>query len=546
MLLLRSAFHWAPPWLATPVCNTPLLFGFDSTPARQAASALLVALPQVMEDGEAVSLLHTIDASCTVLLRIVSNLLQMRTLQRDGALPLAQPRVFNLPNCVQRCVRVVQALDCVPSRLMWTGEYTPDPPLPERVLGDEAALTACLHNMLITSMLWLPQGQPLHLHIGAYVAEGEEPKEAVLPALAGVQLSVTAQKAVQDSSSVAGASPRTFTLRVSMMAPGRPLTAAEVDAAFAPFSMLPVDKGGGTGLALFVARGTAATLGGELTVPTPRAEGTLLALRVPLHVAEGDTMPDFSTTEAAAAAAAAAAEDAPVAPAPSSLPPLPPLPQAEEVALTSRMFECLLVNSDDVFALCHFTPVDPGDDTSEMHVVIDYVSPSVTWRLQFAQEDVVGRNLVDVCHPEDRAAFLSALHLARSTGGHVNYVHRNLRADGGEIWCHTSGHCMGDSLVVVCRDMRTNASVELALRSFTLATSHDMREPCNTILMAASVLERRPCVAAHEEVADLVGAIRSACGLLLGIVGAPASALAWLWHCGLPPLTPQRRPQGMS
>ena len=492
----------------------------------QAAAALLVALPQVTEDGEAVSLLHTIDASCTVLLRIVSNLLQMRTLQRDGALPLAQPRVFNLPDCVRRCVHMVQALDCVPSRLTWMDEYTPDPPLPERVLGDEAALTACLHNMLITSMLWLPHG-PLHLHIGAYV-EGEEPEEAELAASAGAQLSVTAQKVVQDSSSAASASPRKFTLRVSVTTPGRPLTAAEVDAAFAPFSMLPVDKGGGTGLALFVARGTAAALGGELTVPTPRTEGTLLALRVPLHAAEGDAMPDFSSAEAAAAAAVAAAEEAPVPSAPLPPPPPPaPLPQAE-VTMTSRMFECLLVNSDDVFALCHFTPVDPaGDDNSELHVVVDYVSPSVTLRLQFAQEDVVGRNLLDVCHPEDRAAFLSALHLAHSTGGHVNYVHRNLRAGGGEIWCHTSGLCKGDQLVVVCRDMRTIASVQLALRTFTLATSHDMREPCNTILMAASVLERRPCVAAHAEVAELVDAIRSACGLLLGIVGAPPSAR---WH----------------
>ena len=484
-----------------------------------------------MEDGEAVSLLHTIDASCTVLLHIVSNLLQMRTLQRDGALPLAQPRVFSLPDCVRRCVRVVQALDCVPLRLTWTDEFTPNPPLPERVLGDEAALTACLHNMLITSMLWLPHGAPLQLHIGAYV-EGEEPEEADLAASAGVQLSVAAQKAVQDSSSAAGASPRKFTVRVGVTTPGRPLTAAEVDAACAPFSMLPADKGGGTGLALFVARGTAAALGGELTVPTPRAEGTLLALRVPLHAAEGDAMPDFSSAEAVAAAAAAAMEEAPVARVPSPPPPPAPLPHAEELTMTSRMFECLLVNSDDVFALCHFTSVDPDQDTSELHVVVDYVSPSVTWRLQFAQEDVVGRNLLDVCHPEDRGAFLSALHLARSTGGRVNNLHRNLRAGGGEIWCHTSGLCKGDQLVVVCRDMRTIASVELALRAFTLATSHDMREPCNTILMAASVLERRPCVAAHEEVADLVDATRSACGLLLGIVGAPPERT--VRHCVLP------------
>jgi hypothetical protein len=74
----------------------------------------------------------------------------MRTLQRDGVLPLAPARAFSLWECVQRCVRVVQALDCVPSRLSWVDEFAPQPPLPERVSGDEGALTACLHNMLIT------------------------------------------------------------------------------------------------------------------------------------------------------------------------------------------------------------------------------------------------------------------------------------------------------------------------------------------------------------------------------------------------------------
>jgi hypothetical protein len=184
------------------------------------------------------------------------------------------------------------------------------------------------------------------------------------------------------------------------------------------------------------------------------------------------------------------------------------------------MFECLLVNSDDVFALCRMHPPDGAG--GQLRVVVEYVSPSVAWRLAFAQADVVGRDLLDVCHPEDRATFLTALraaHAGGASGGHVNYLHRNVAAGGGEVWCHTSGLVKGDALFVVCRDMRTLASVELALRTFTLATSHDMREPCNTILMAAAVLERRPCVAAHEEVADLVEAVRSACGLLLGIVG---------------------------
>jgi len=115
-----------------------------------------------------------------------------------------------------------------------------------------------------------------------------------------------------------------------------------------------------------------------------------------------------------------------------------------------------------------------------------------------------------------------------------------MTATGGTIWCHTSGLCVDDQLFLVCRDMRTIRSVELALRAFTLATSHEMREPCNAILVATAVLERRACVAAVEEEEEdetaaaaafngsksppidaraLVACIRSACSLLLGIVG---------------------------
>jgi hypothetical protein len=274
----------------------------------------------------------------------------------------------------------------------------------------------------------------------------------------------------------------------------------------------------------------AVALGGELRVPTPRTEGTLLELRVPLRVADGLAMPEFRADATEEAAQEATQEAAQAARASTSPPPRPAPPpfDTEELTLTSRMFECLLANSDDVFAICSVMPPDPADADGELRVVVTYVSPSVTWRLAFQQTDVVGRNLLDVCHPEDRTAFLAALHAAYASAsdGHVNYVHRNVSASGGDIWCHSSGLCKGDQLFVVCRDMRTLASVELALRTFTLALSHDMREPCNTILMAVSVLERRPCVAAHEDVSDLAETIRSACGLLLGIVGAHALALA--------------------
>ena len=82
----------------------------------------------------------------------------------------------------------------------------------------------------------------------------------------------------------------------------------------------------------------------------------------------------------------------------------------------------------------------------------------------------------------------------------------------------------------MCRDTRTRTSVELTLRAFTLATSHDLREPANTILVSSAVLGRRACVAGapaaqqplpagamppETDAHALVNAIRGACGLLL-------------------------------
>ncbi len=109
------------------------------------------------------------------------------------------------------------ALDCVQPRLVW--ESQPSPLLPARVLGDEGSLTACLENMLLTAMLWLPQDAPVHLSVSA------APR---------VALHVTTQRAP--------AAAGDFTLVVSAETPGRPLTAHEVASILTPFSMLPADK----------------------------------------------------------------------------------------------------------------------------------------------------------------------------------------------------------------------------------------------------------------------------------------------------------------
>ena len=207
--------------------------------------------------------------------------------------------------------------------------------------------------------------------------------------------------------------------------------------------------------------------------------------------------------------------------------------------------------SQDVFAICRLAPERPNDPNSTLISKIEYISPSVAWRLAFSPQSVLGRDLVDVCHPEDRdtfrAAMQTAYHAQTAQQRHLVVMHRSMTATGEFIWCHSAGMCQGDLLFLVCRDVRTRKSVEVALRVFTLATSHDLREPCNAFLVSLAVLEQHACVApsvsqqplggeaaqellsssldtAHMEPAELVASMRASCGLLLGIVSNVLSA----------------------
>jgi signal transduction histidine kinase len=432
-----------------------------------------------------------------------------------------------------------------------------------RLLGAQA-LEAALHNVLIAAVrlgAWLPEQAQVRVKVAA------EP-----PDIGTVSFTVTAERRAGSASPP----PDVFLLVVQAETPGRPLSDDECSQLLAPFGMAPADKGGGTGLPLFVARGIAREMGGDLELECGRSEGSLITLRVPLRVPDPyllrhlfisprpppkpkpaprrelppqlparDTaaLPPETPREAGAAATAAAQlsheQGAKPPPSPGEL---------DELELTARMFECLLTNSDDVFAICRVAAERPGDPDSPLMSRIEYISPSVAWRLAFPQHAVVGQDLIEVCHPEDRDAFRAALraayHAEQPQGRHLMVTHRSTTAGGEFIWCHSAGMCDGDLLYLVCRDVRTRKSVEVALRVFTLATSHDLREPCNAILVSLAMLERRACVApthphagdappdeltrsldtANLEPAELVTCMRASCGLLLGIVGNVLSA----------------------
>ena len=122
-------------------------------------------------------------------------------------------------------VDTVAALDSVQPRLQCKVTAA----IPRRMLGDEASLTACLQNMLMTSMLWLPHQAPVHVHVTTEAAGG-----AALGA--GPHVGLRAAVLPPPSPAV------DLTFLVIVETPGRALTAHEVASILAPFSMLPADK----------------------------------------------------------------------------------------------------------------------------------------------------------------------------------------------------------------------------------------------------------------------------------------------------------------
>ena len=509
-------------------------------------------MDSVMADEEACDLLRVIDAACAVLLRCVSNVLQIRALQRDGVLAPASPQCCELDACIARAVALVCAFCGDPPRVAWSSwpGAVAAAPLPLGVQVDTGALDACLLNVLLAAVrfgAWLPTRNEVRLHVST---------EPVIPA--AVQLNVIAQGRAPEEN----ASDDAFHLVITAETPGRPLTRDECDTLLAPFGMAPPDKGGGSGLSLFVARGLARGMGGDVTIDTEREDATFITLRLPLRVQEAAMMARVSpppspssspaSPESSPGGSRLSSSDGDESPAGLGGGGLGGgVEAADELHVTSRMFECLLTNSDDVFALCRLTPC--AEEPFGLSVKVTYISPSIERGLAFCQQAVVGASLLSVCMPEDRPAFAKAIAAAHRGDGpdgrHVACMHRSMTAAGGSVWCHTCGLVDGDVMYLVCRDVRARKSVELAMRAFTLATTHDVRECCNAVLVSTAVLEKRDCItasagspppsqhnsavsssaaaAAAAAAADdmplephfLVSCIRTACGLILGIVG---------------------------
>lgn len=243
----------------------------------QAATSLLLENETVRRDPEAAFLASAVQSSCNLLLGIVSNVIEMRKLER-GELTLSL-QTFNVADAVrdvlQSCGMGLQQ----GARLRWVNEA--EAALPPLIEADVSHVSQIMMN-LVGNAIKFARGSEVRVAVcmeplGAAASEGHEQQE--VPA-DGLQV-----------------------LRVDVSDQGVGLTPEECERVFRPFERAAPEKvrncscprarcavshasrsrqGGGTGLGLHFSRSFARAMGGSVTVMSTPGVGSTCVCAVRL------------------------------------------------------------------------------------------------------------------------------------------------------------------------------------------------------------------------------------------------------------------------
>jgi PAS domain S-box-containing protein len=145
----------------------------------------------------------------------------------------------------------------------------------------------------------------------------------------------------------------------------------------------------------------------------------------------------------------------------------------------------------------------------DLHGTILYGSASTTKIFGYQREEFVGRNCLELIHPEDRADSIRALQEVLATPGPLKWEARIHHKDGSYCWVEsTVSNLLSEAevraIVVHQRDIHTRRAAEeerrqqaeeLArcnerLEEFAHAAAHDLREPLRAISAYTELLLR--------------------------------------------------------
>lgn len=162
----------------------------------------------------------------------------------------------------------------------------------------------------------------------------------------------------------------------------------------------------------------------------------------------------------------------------------------EALQANERKFRALIQNSSDVISI--------SDETGKFI----FVSDSVTLYSGFTTEEVLGRNIIELIHPEDADNFiLQTVKLFKKPGNYISVVLRMITKGGGYEWCEgvltnllhepSVKGVVANIRVITDRkaaEERLKAyNIELQKRNmeldkFVYSVSHDLRAPLRSVL----------------------------------------------------------------
>ncbi len=167
-----------------------------------------------------------------------------------------------------------------------------------------------------------------------------------------------------------------------------------------------------------------------------------------------------------------------------------------------------------------------------------YISPSVQRFHGYSVSEMIGKNTMDLIHPEDRRRFIRTyIKLFTNPGGIYSEQYRYRNIDGSYTWMEAVAinrleNPVISGIVAVSRDISERKRVEEELQNalkkekelrrlrsqFVSMTSHEFRTPLSTILSSAELLEHYGHKWSPEKKLDHIHRIREAALLMTTIL----------------------------